>query len=231
MLIKKQIGFSLAEMAVVLVIMGILLASGLGALQSQMSNQRFRESKQLLERAKEALLGFAVAYGRLPCPANAVGLEARNPAAAPSLCVAAYGDLPWQTLGLPQLDAWGRPLKYRVATFPTGAPPTGVGDYARDTVTCGSPTTKPCVTLSQAGNLQVCNDAACTANQVLVSTAVAVIFSEGENGTGTGAQENSNRDGNTTFVQSGPSGGFDDILIWIPTTIFNYRLTAAGRLP
>lgn len=242
----KLRGFSLAEMAIVLVIIGILMASGLGALSSQLSSQRFRESKLMLERANEALMGFVIANNRLPCPADNLGVESRNPLT--NRCVdaagafAAFGDLPWQTLGLPELDPWGRRLRYQVTTFAVAAPPN-IGDYAQRnpaaTPACGDAITgqKPCFTLSQSGNLVVRN----FAGQSLVTNAVAVVFSEGGNGLGTSPQEAENRNADTNFVQDvvreNPNPAlnvqpvFDDILIWIPTTILNYRLTSAGRLP
>lgn len=246
MLMRWQRGFSLAEMAIVLVIVGILMASGLGALRGQLSAQRLRESKLMLERANEALLGFALANNRLPCPANNLGVESRD--VVTNRCVnavpafASFGDLPWQTLGLPELDPWGQRLRYQVTTFAAAAP-ANIGDYAQRnpaaTPACGDAIAgqKPCFTLLQSGNLVVRN----FAGQSLVTNAVAVVFSEGGNGLGTSAQEAENRNADANFVQDvqqdapnpivNPQPVFDDVLIWIPTTILNYRLTNAGRLP
>ena len=243
MLIYWQRGFSLAEMAIVLVIVGILMASGLGALSTQLSQQRFRETKQMLERANEALIGFALINNRLPCPADNSGVEAKNLSGANiNRCVTAYGDLPWQTLGLPELDAWGRRLKYQVTAYPL------VDDIKKDfagldlsaTPHCGVSALKPCFGLDNAGKLAVYSastrDGGTVTAQKLVSDAVAVIFSEGPNGAGTSSDELENRDsiadGTTPrFVQDSPDANFDDLLVWLPSTILLYRLAAAERLP
>ncbi|MDP3308119.1 type II secretion system protein, partial [Methylotenera sp.] len=66
-------GFSLLEMAVVLVILGFVLGALLLPLQAQ-RNQLFQsQTENTLEIAKKALLGYAQSQGRLPCPATATG--------------------------------------------------------------------------------------------------------------------------------------------------------------
>lgn len=224
MLIHRQRGFSLAEMAIVLVIVGILMASGLGALSSQLSNQRIKETKQMLERANEALLGYALSHNRLPCPADAAGLESTRTAGQ---CTALYGDLPWQALGLPENDSWGRRLKYRVTST-----------FAKQDAICGDTTLSPCFTLQSVGD----NTVKSAAGSYLISTsaaAAAIIFSEGPNGDNStsSANETENRDCksphnatcNKIFVQDSPDANFDDILIWIPTLTLLYRLSVAGK--
>lgn len=225
MLIRCQRGFSLAEMAIVLVIVGILMASGLGALSSQLSNQRIKETKQMIDRANESLLGYALSHNRLPCPADNAGLElARNGSGD---CSQASGNLPWLDLGLPEFDSWGRRLQYRVTPI-----------FARKTATCGdlaTPNSAPCFTLLSAGDNTVKsasrrNGAAVTATN-LISTvpAVAIVFSEGPTGGGTGADELENRNGDAQFVQDTPDDDFDDILVWLPTATLLYRLSVAGK--
>lgn len=63
-------GFTLVEVAIVMVIVGLLLGglvSGFGTLQQQ---QKVSETNTRLADVREALLGFASANGRLPCPAT-----------------------------------------------------------------------------------------------------------------------------------------------------------------
>jgi prepilin-type N-terminal cleavage/methylation domain-containing protein len=120
-------GFSLLEVAIVLVIVAILLTSVGVPLASQVQARRVEETRKMLEEAKEALLGFAMANGRFPCPAfvNA----ATNSGGRESFCVAATGTcvgsetttaqahgncsnfyngfLPASTLGLSPLDDQG----------------------------------------------------------------------------------------------------------------------------
>lgn len=134
---KKRLtaGFTLVEMAIVLLIVGLLLGGGLMVLGAQTEAQRFKDSQRLLDEARDALLGYAVANGRLPCPASAAsnGTEsfctnAGNPCGAVTLVFQAHGHcsnsyngfLPGATLGLPGttggylMDAWGGSATSRI---------------------------------------------------------------------------------------------------------------------
>ena len=68
---KKNLGFSLVEMAIVLGIVALLMASLLPLLSGQVEQGRRAETKKLLNEIQQALIGYAVANGRLPCPAKA----------------------------------------------------------------------------------------------------------------------------------------------------------------
>ncbi len=64
-------GFTLTELAVVMVIVGFLMASGMLLLSAQTEQRNFDETRRRLDQARELVLSFAVANGRLPCPARA----------------------------------------------------------------------------------------------------------------------------------------------------------------
>lgn len=120
-------GFTLAEMAVVVLIMGIAMTMGLKMVTANLDNAAYSETKSRQERIKIALIGFLRTNGRLPCPDNvagvAVGMEV-TPCAAAAL---GYGVIPWQTLGLPRdaaQDGWGNLFTYRVANVNLPAAPT-----------------------------------------------------------------------------------------------------------
>ncbi len=66
---NKSKGFSLIEIAVVLVIITILLAFLAVPLATQVDQRRRAETAKQLDLAKDAIIGFAMANGRLPCPA------------------------------------------------------------------------------------------------------------------------------------------------------------------
>jgi prepilin-type N-terminal cleavage/methylation domain-containing protein len=127
-------GFTLVEMAVVLVILGLILGGLVVPLSAQMEIRNYSRTKTQLDEIKEALIGYAIINGRLPCPATAAssGLESFCPAATGTCvgtetttvqthgnCSAQFtnvfsGFLPAATLGIsPQdaqgftLDAWG----------------------------------------------------------------------------------------------------------------------------
>jgi prepilin-type N-terminal cleavage/methylation domain-containing protein len=121
---SRQGAFTLIELAVVLLIIGLLLGSLMYTLSAQ-TDQRTREQTQrTLEQAREAVLGYAVANGRLPCPASAtsLGVESDSPAGSGD-CTNYYdGFLPAVTLGFQPVDAqgfavdaWSNRIRYAVA--------------------------------------------------------------------------------------------------------------------
>jgi prepilin-type N-terminal cleavage/methylation domain-containing protein len=194
-----QRGFTLVEMAVVLAIVGFLLLMGMYTLSAQ-TDQRAREDTQRrLEAAREALLGYAVANGRLPCPAapSATGVES----IAAGTCTNAYdGYLPAITLGFEPvdgsgyaLDAWNNPIRYAVATQDVvscaGTPilqphfinksnlkQNGMSCQPNSTemIICKSSVASPAPT---AGNCQGAGSNSVTNQSVLV----AIVFSAGKN--------------------------------------------------
>lgn len=113
----------------VLVIIAFLLTMVAVPLSTQIKIRRAEETKKLLELSKDALLGFAMANGRFPCPARFVS-TANNSQGLESFCAAASGTcagseaatdpsgfgncsnfydgfLPAATLGLSPLDGQG----------------------------------------------------------------------------------------------------------------------------
>jgi prepilin-type N-terminal cleavage/methylation domain-containing protein len=241
---KKILGFSLLEMAIVLMIVGILLAGLLPGVSSQLEQQRTNETRKQLNEIKDALTGFAVINGRLPCPANGAlntGLEATTGANAALMCSSitagknsSRGVVPWTTLGVSETDAWGRRFSYQVtSTFADGADGT--------TVACNTTLGVSFQMCSQA-NLNVLT----TVGGANVATNVpAVVISHGMNGKGAytaqgviipGAAgdelENTNTNTSNSFVSHDPvQNGFDDLVVWLSPNILLNRMITAGKLP
>ena len=119
---SKSKGFSLVELAVALAIIALLLAGALIPLSTQIEVRNVADTQRAMESIREAIVGFAQANGRLPCPAD--GSIAAGAAGAGteqiglSSCYnvgGTFGVVPWATLGVPETDAWGRRFSYRVA--------------------------------------------------------------------------------------------------------------------
>jgi prepilin-type N-terminal cleavage/methylation domain-containing protein len=218
-------GFTLLEMAIVLVIVGFLLSGMLGGMSALQSVQRDDGTRRQLDEMRNALITFATINGRLPCPAAPATSEAVVGAGlerAPTLlgCTGgAAGAFPWATLGLQQTDAWGRRFSYRVTPA-----------FARQA---------PAITLLAVGDNTVRNLSAVS----LATQVPAVIVSHGADGAGSrsrlgalaaagsNASEQENADGDAIFVSDVPSGDFDDQVVWLPPTTLLGRLLEAGMLP
>lgn len=235
---KKSQGFTLVELAIVLVIFGLLIAAFITPLMAQREFQGRRETQGLLNESKEALIGYAIVNRYLPCPDTKAipnGIESRD--IATGKCVGGNVDegiLPWNTLGIQPLDAWQHYFRYRVdATFSdskvlfsiTNA--TGFSGINID---------------GESGPLVSTN-----------SRPVAVVLSHGANGFGamnatqaspanqlpapTSLDEKKNADAaGALFVSRSPSAQgsvneFDDMLIWISPKVLINRMIQAERLP
>lgn len=99
-------GFTLIEITMVLLIIGLLAGSLAVPMAQKLGHTHYRQTDEYLRLANEALYGFALEQGRLPCPAkDESGLETNTP------CLT-QGWLPWKTLGLQRDDAWGQTLHY-----------------------------------------------------------------------------------------------------------------------
>lgn len=217
---KKLYGFSLVEMAVVLVIIGLLMSGLMGPLSSQLEYQKIEITQQRLENIKEVLLGFAAAQGFLPCPTDEEGKAMSQPCNR-------EGFLPWVTLGLDEArkDSWGNYFRYRVDS--------NFGDAKSDVIT--------------ADDLVVSNKK--SEALTIPSQVIAIIFSCGQDGKpnnendadgtlNTDSACNNEGVSNVTYVQDSyinapetPSEHFDDVLTWLPKSIFVSRLALAGQWP
>jgi prepilin-type N-terminal cleavage/methylation domain-containing protein len=118
----RQRAFTLVELAVVLAIVGLLIGSLMYALSAQFDQRAREQTQRSLEQAREAVLGFAIANGRLPCPASTASSGGESPAGGGD-CTNYYdGFLPAVTLGFQPvdsdgfaLDAWNNRIRYAVA--------------------------------------------------------------------------------------------------------------------
>lgn len=217
---KHLQGFSLIEIAIVLVIVGLLLGGMMTPLATQFENAKRNETEQTLETIGEALYGYAISQGRLPCPdTNNDGIENLAGAA----CTAVFGNLPWVSLNVGNSDAWGRPFMYRV---------TAVYADTNDGSGCGTATVGVSFSLCSSGDIQVLTAAA---GNALANAVPAIILSRGANGAAVGADENENGDNDTSFVVKEYStlaaNPFDDLVYWIVPGVLSNRMVKAGRLP
>ena len=133
---QRTQGFSLLEMAIVLLIISLLLFSFIQPLSLQREIQQVQDNENSLEEIRQALIVYAITQNRLPCPDLDVlndgneGLENRK---IDNTCSQQYGFLPWAELGMPRFDPWGQRYLYRVdSAFSSSIPADGLpGDNMR----------------------------------------------------------------------------------------------------
>lgn len=123
---RSQHGFSLLEIAITLAVVGLLLGGLLVPLSTQIAQRNESATQKQLDEIREALLGYAAANGRLPCPASAsskglesfaTGGDASNGDCGNASGGAFIGFVPGVALGLSPLDSEG----YVVDAWGSGA--------------------------------------------------------------------------------------------------------------
>ncbi len=253
---RLQAGFSLLELAIVLLIVGLMLGGLIMPLSARMDQQKVETTRRQLEQVRQALVGYALARDALPCPATPAsdGLAATTATG----CTRQHGFVPAVTLGLPGplnrdkllLDAWGSPIRYSVSN--SDANGNGQWDFVRPgemraaTLAALAPSLDVCTTTT-GSSATACASSATT----ITATAPVVLVSLGRNWATAAAGDQLENLGAT--VAGGPSGvsypvasddvfvsrtesgqagsEFDDIVTWVsPSTLYG-ELVSAGRLP
>jgi prepilin-type N-terminal cleavage/methylation domain-containing protein len=111
--IKHGRGFSLIEIAVVLLIIAVLVSIVAIPISSRDEQSRISEMNRQLDTIKEALIVYAFANGRLPCPAtdgNIYGAANSSGAESPTgggACTVKLGSVPASALGVSPVDSSG----------------------------------------------------------------------------------------------------------------------------
>lgn len=239
-----------------LFLLTVLFGAIVMPLHTQVLARKTEETQKLLDKAREALLGYASAHGYFPCPATDLS-GAREPAASDhgsGVCATYHGFLPGALLGLQSadaqgyaLDGWaasGNRIRYAVANHTVGAVThaftrtngmrsAGISNLANSSLSL----------------FHVCSSAAgvvagthCGTAVTLVSTTPVVVWSSGENAargaSSADEAQNPHALGGSTdriFVsrlRGVPAvGDFDDQVTWIPMPAIISRLVAVGQLP
>jgi prepilin-type N-terminal cleavage/methylation domain-containing protein len=243
-------GFTLVEMAIVLIIISILLGAMVAGIGAQVDSANKAQTEQTLSDIREALLGFAAAQGRLPCPAapNATGVESPTGGACGTPCTCTNnfdGLVPGRTLGVGPtdsngyvVDAWNHQIHYAI-TNGAGNAFTTSATLIAGTMSLADPTW-----LSVCSTATGITAASCNTAPELTHRAVAVIYSTGKNGGSGGAEPDEAANPNPQSANNDPvfvshdavtagaaNGEFDDIMIWISPYVLYSRMITAGRLP
>jgi type II secretory pathway pseudopilin PulG len=232
---SQSSGFTLIEFAIGMLLLSFLLSAVLTPLTAQVDQRNASDTQASLTQISDALMGYAIARGYLPCPDRTSGPGANDGIedlnAGTTNCAVSEGNVPWTSLGINGTDVWGNYFRYRVtAAFSDRANP---------------------FRLTSTGNIVVqCPATACGTLTTYTNNAPAIVLSHGRNGYGainsltrtanlppTSADELANGDGNSAFITrplSAPgaaAGEFDDMVAWLSTSILLNKMVTAQRLP
>ena len=198
--------------------------------------QRELRNVAAVGQAREALIGFALAHGRLPRPAGADGAEQASLCDSDAAC---SGLLPWRALGIEPGDAWGKLLRYSVTPVFTVSPVIRATSFGDKTVLTRD---------SHGAVIYVAGFPVCAPGTPCM---VAVILSAGRDNAGTGVDGRAHANNSRTnideaanqialndFMQrplttdAGAAGGeFDDLLAFIAPAQLVDAMSRAKVMP
>lgn len=238
---RHEAGFTLIELAVVLLVLGVLTRALVTPLGTVLHERRVQATDDRLESVRQALLGHLVTTGTLPCPLQ-VGISASIAASGSRAvdCSRGQGGVPARLLGVEGpvdaagalLDSWGRPLSYAVSLSSSreagdiDSPDwTSVGEAAA----VGLSELDADLVLCQAAYSGSCPRAALRADAIAF-----VVLSGGADDSSVDAQVE-NIDGDRVFAVAPRSTvdghRFDDLLVWASRNELAYWLLRAEWLP
>jgi len=255
----RQRGFTIIEVAIVLLVVSILLGYTVAMFPVQQELKQYRKVNAEMQGIIEALTGFAQVNGRLPCAdGDNDGLE--DWPGSGDECDSWYGNVPARTIAFNGnyspagvlLDPWGTPYRYHVSASNSGepAPDDGFGDFTTLTGMRGAgiPNLAP--------DLQVCNiqpathtaaapnpETACDPlSTAVVTNVVAVLVSLGKDKAAVAANtsdiQSENLDNSladTVFVSTARNDStdnkFDDVVKWLSPSVLFSKMIAADQLP
>jgi prepilin-type N-terminal cleavage/methylation domain-containing protein len=223
-----EAGFSLVELAIAVVIIGIMMTMGLAAMNAARTNQAFSTTIQKEATIKQALINYLRSNSRLPCPDTDFtapdGIENRATAGdTTTACSAQFGIVPYVTLGLPRdaaQDGWSNFFSYEVSDTGTNTDWTRTANFYS----------------GNSGLITVDTRSSTGTSTTLATGVVAVIVSHGPDGFGAytiggtrnwpipalSIDESTNASGGTMFYQrdmttddTATGGAFDDIVLYM----------------
>lgn len=232
--VSNHKGFSLVEISIVLAVLGLLLAGVITSASQFIENSRISKTRSELKAIREAIIGYSIVKGRLPCPAEVVCVnnryetdgEEQNSGAAScgSSITEVWGVVPFRTLGVEAKDVWGNYYMYRISE-----------NFGNS------------IGIDTTGEIEVRSSSDTSSSDNLIANNVAaVLLSPGMNrGQSTSSDEAENFVGNcttpapslttdTVFVSKEyvPAGAaqpeFDDVILWVSPYVIKARLGQAG---
>ncbi len=217
-MIKLQVhnekGFTLIEIAIVMVIIGLLAGGGV-SLMGMLSERKIRnENAEYLNEAKFALISYAKIHGRLPWADDENNIDGREDDNRGT------GTLPYLTLGMKPKDANSRVIKYALNSSlgTKGTTSRSTSCSTLRTLMTDLPHPDPVVIDSDSCN-PTCDDFSVAA--VLISAGPKDADNDGDvfddvPASGPSDPSGNNTNGNPNYIRSPPiDNTFDDLVVYI----------------
>lgn len=257
---RRQGGFTLLELALVILVLGLLIGGLLTPLATRLEQKYRADTARQLAEIQETLLGYALAHGHFPCPDCPDRASGNCATVATRLGATAINDGREDGTDDPVTTASNdrAALPFALCATETGNLPwatLGVGatdawgsafiyrvdqEFADDTAgtrACARAALNISFCLGSVGDADIRVEDG--AGNTLAPNIPALVISPGQNRhtplADLPAPERENQDGDQTFVQApysaAPGAGFDDLLTWVSPSILMYQMVKAERLP
>ncbi len=192
-ILKQQIGFSLVELSVVILVVGLLGIGSISVFSEKKTHVQWQESDLKLKLVKKHLINYVNFNKFLLCPdANGDGFENRS---ANGSCLVSAGTVPFNNLNLSLADisdSWGNLFRYvidrgatNIANM-TNCPIDSACFFNNMAPPVFDLTTLPVMGQSGVNNLRVCRVVNCNAatagTNIDGDDFIAVLISLNENG-------------------------------------------------
>jgi type II secretory pathway pseudopilin PulG len=253
-------GFTLVEIALVLLIVTVLLGYTVSIYPAQQEVKQYRTANEEMSSIIKYLIRFAQINGRLPCPYSTIvapapgfeGKENTDTSVSPWVCTSGFSYLPGKSLGIlgdydnqgRLLDPWGMPYLYAVSDGTVAGAVAGDDFVDRDNI-------KSLGLSGMVGDIHICDDSPVLGDQTscpvgikeVMSRVAAVVISTGKDEGSSSSniqaenQDNFNvattRDRIFVYTQRRDRSGveYDDLIKWLPTNLLLSKLVEVGRLP
>lgn len=216
-------GFSLVELAIVLIIVALLISGLMIPVSTQQDAKATSTTELSLNEIREALLGYALINQKLPCPMPVSVTDPANASygVAGSDC-SIEGILPWKSLGVGEVDAWGQKRTASADSF--------VGYWRYRLHPNFNSAISAATKADGTSEMTLANHA----GQLVHVTAtnfgeppLAIVFSTGKNRAANGLNSGT---ADLSYEVGDQTTSFDDQLIWLSRPTLFSRLAAAGKL-
>lgn len=249
-------GFTLIEMAMVLLILGLLTRAAIMPLTSVIEHRKQQAVDTQLQQIRQGILSHLVAYGALPCPVGTTHGELHHRPATVDVqsgevtatrwqpCLSHQGGVPAVPLGLSGplsassalLDPWGQEYIYSVS-LNSATVDDESGDESGPALWTTPGAASHAGLSRMKADITICSKPSssnCPASRIRADQIAFLVLSQGQDNSSLGFQAE-NLDGDQDFVllpdSVAPREQFDDRLVWGTASEMAYWLLRMGWLP